>query len=60
MQRDYKSNLLLCQGEVCPMFEAYTSAQLFLTEVSPPSDDVDLAVGELPCSYGVLSASAPI
>ena len=42
------------------MFMQYTCAQLFLTEVFPPSDDADLAGGELTWSYGVLSASAPI
>ena len=60
MQREHKPNLELREYEVCHMFVQYTSAQLFLTEVLPPSDDVHLAVGELTWSYGVLSASAPI
>lgn len=60
MQRNRKLNLVLCKYKVCHMFMQCTSAQLFLTEVLPPSDDADLAGGELTWSYGVLSASAPI
>lgn len=47
-------------SKVCHMLVQCTSAKLFLTEALPPCDDVHLAVGELTCSYGVLSASAPI
>lgn len=41
-------------------FLFFFPAQLFLTEVLPASDDVDLAVGELTWSYRLLSDSAPI
>lgn len=43
---------------LCDYF--FFPAQLFLTEVLPASDDVDLAVGELTWSYRLLSDSAPI
>lgn len=43
---------------VCVIF--FFPAQLFLTEVLPASDDVDLAVGELTWSYRLLSDSASI
>lgn len=36
------------------------SARLFLTEVLPPSDDADLAAGELTWSHRLLSAPLPI
>lgn len=35
-------------------------ARLFLTDVLPPSDDADLAVGDLTWSHRLLSAALPI